>query len=139
MSDIKIYDGEKFSCSAIQEREYQKFGLNEDGEMAVRVLVEPDGGTKNVPLITNYTINDTNEYSHTFQDGVKAFRIKTRTSARMYFAYNVNKTDPNTSTEVWTSGLGGIYEENNLVKVSGLTIYFRLDRSNRVVEIIEWT
>lgn len=125
----------------IGEAEEKKFRKCEDGNYAVAVVpgCEEKIPQKNSPKITNYSISDLDEHSHTFQNNLKAYSIRTRTASRMYIAYNAGKTNPATSSEVWTNGLGGVYREDNLNALQNFTIYFRLDRVDRVVEIIEWT
>ena len=118
-----------------------KFKKCDDGSYAVQTVpgCPEKSPYKNTPKVTNYTISDLLEHSHTFQDDLKAYTIRVRTAARMYIAFNAGKTDPSTSSEVWTNGLGGVYREDRLNALQNFVIYFRLDRINRVVEIKEWT
>ena len=138
MSDVKIYTGERFSCAGIEERELQKFDLTSDNEMAIRVICEEiEKDKKNSPKITTYNIIDTNEHAHVFQSDVKEFRVRAKQSARMNVSYTVNTT--NDGDNNWHIGLGGVYEEANLKSPNALTLYFRLDRSNREIQVLEWT
>lgn len=88
------------------------------------------------PKIVNVTALDQDvEYSHTFSMTTKRFKFRVRNSAaEAKIAYVEGDTDSN----FWTVFRGSFYEENNVKNSSGITIYFKLNKPNQVVEILSW-
>ena len=124
-----------------RKREDGSIGVTPDGKFARRVWVAGSDGDeqstlKEFPLVTNVNaINNSTEYSHTFQDECKGFILQSRTVTRIKVAWQVGGT----STNYFTIGLGGAYREDRVFLPTGSTIYFQCENNNRVVEIIEWT
>lgn len=140
----RSFTQDEFSNLNQSVKKEQTFGLTAEGKVATRVIVddiidplalEESLRVKNIPKITNLSINDTDEHSHTFQDNVKAFSIRCRSASRMNISYIQNQTN----TKFLTNGLGGVYREENIKPTNGFKIYFRLEKANRIVEILEWT
>lgn len=139
MSGVKTYTEEQFVCSAIHERENQKFGLTPEGEMAIRVLnsVTIDGPLEVIVseldtcIIRNVSLTANTELAVSITAGTKRFRIKCRGNAK----YKLRTTS---GGDYMSIGRGWIWEEDMLNLESGATYYIEANKDD-TLEIKEWS
>lgn len=87
------------------------------------------------PVIANPTASVANtEYSYTFPDGTRKFRINARGNSKLQISYSSGTTN----TQYITIYPGNSFEESELSTTS-FTIYYRSSKANEVVEILSWS
>lgn len=101
----------------------------------IDVIDASQNNTKTQSKITNFLITNNNtEYSHTFQDNLKSFIIRTREAFNLQLSF----VETESSSNFITLKKNAVYEETNL-NITGLTAYFQSDMDNVNLEIIEWS
>lgn len=73
------------------------------------------------------------EYSHTFQNNLQRFEIKTRGKSNLKFSFTLGDSGNN---YISLPGQASYSEDSILVQT--LTIYFQSDASGDTLEILEW-
>jgi hypothetical protein len=107
-----------------------ELGINADGSIDVNVL----NSTSADPFIQNITVAaaDT-EQSFTFPNKTKRFFMRVRDGmAKMQIAYLVNESTSN----FVTINMGCNYSED--IDMSNKTIYFQINKPNKIVELLYW-
>lgn len=98
---------------------------------SIRPRATVEAGTKptiyNVPVLLANT-----EISQALSSNTKRFTIKVRGIAKMQLAFTIAESD----TKFITVHPGAAYSEDGL-DFNG-TLFFRLNRANQTVEIVEW-
>lgn len=127
----------------LDDRDIQSFDLNSEGLPARRTIPDfnatgepmPSSEKAENPKITRVSANVSgDEYSHTFQNGVKKIFFKSVKMTRVQYGWNSGES----GTKFITIVQGGNYEESGLW-LNGRTLYFQTSSNNNTLEIEEWT
>lgn len=97
---------------------------------AIRVTLIPSSGSIKITNINNPAINT--ELTHVLQTNVRKIIIKSRKLATIRVAFAAGGT-----TAAYIEIPDGGYLELNDLVLPGATLYYRIDKSNRVLEILE--
>lgn len=90
-----------------------------------------------VAKISRVTVLATTEFSHTFQDGTKGYKIKVEDS-RVSWRYGFNPGDTAVNGDFYRQGRGSVLEKNLLAPEDGRQIFLRLDSPADII-IEEWS
>jgi hypothetical protein len=110
----------------------EEMEVNADGSINVNI-VNSTGVTVN-RVIENIVVPNANqEYSFTFPDGTKKFYMRVRDGmAQMQITYTGGESD----TKFITVNMGCNYTD--IEDASNKTIYFQLDKPNKIIELLYW-
>ena len=75
------------------------------------------------------------EYSYTFTTATRRFKFRVEAGgAKARIAWATGDT----ATDYWDVSAGSYYEDQDLDLTAGVTIYYRLTKSNQTVQIQYW-
>ena len=100
-------------------------------------LISPSTNIKELlakdPLVQNVVATLANtEYSFTFPNNIKRFRIKARTGSIVKISYTITESGTIFET-IWP---GSSLNDTNIE--GGFTIYFQTSKANEILEITTW-
>lgn len=106
-----------------------KLEINNDG--SINVIT----GAPVSPQIINIPVPNANtEYDFIIPQNTGRYRFRARGNAKVKYSFESGKTD----TEYFTVIPGNIESEDNLKLNGNLTVYFRANKSNEILELLLW-
>lgn len=124
-TEIDAADGDNI---AIKSSAGNELDIDVDGAITTKIK------GANTPTIVNIqTVLANTEYSYTFPNNTKRYRINTRNNAILQFAFISGQTN----TQYIKINPGSYYEESGL-DILTVTVYFRSNKAGEIVEILSW-
>jgi len=120
-----------------EDRETQRFGLTEKGEVAVRTLTEisfasvDDSASATIDVVPSNT-----EVAFLLPDGIKKIKIRSRKITRLRVAWEENETA--NDGKYISVPLGGWYSLDG-IDTQNKTIYLRSNKPNTKLEVEIWS
>lgn len=126
--------GNSLSPNVVQGKARRRLHVFVDQGVLEPIPVTTTTTTITTPIITNVDAPVAGtEYSYSFQDGSQRFLIQPRTGARLQVAFVAGQS----GTQFMSYGPGVTYMEENVI-LTGVTVYFQLNKPGQTVEILEW-
>ena len=125
-------------CEVHREvREMQKFGLTEDGKVALRTLTEISfASVDDTASITIDVVPSNTEVAFVLPDGIKKLIIRSRKITRLRISWEAGET-ANDGNYI-SVPLGGVYTKDG-INTENKTIYIRSNKSNTKLEVEAWS